>query len=188
MGRKIPEFDLVIIGAGAAGLSAARIAKEEGLSFALLEAKPRIGGRAFTDTARFGFPLDLGAYWMHSCNLNPYVQIADSLGFTYRREASVRQVYMGDRWASESELEERAAFFDRNLGAVAAAGRAGEDVPYSRVIESGGRWRPLLDQWIAAVNGVDPVVPEQPPPHPRRKSPHFQVRPPNHLGQRGALR
>ena len=48
--------DVVIVGAGTAGLAAARILAERGVSFVILEAKSRVGGRAFTDTSSFGVP------------------------------------------------------------------------------------------------------------------------------------
>ncbi len=155
-GAKNTELDLVIIGAGASGLAAAHEVERKKLSYVLLEAKPRAGGRTFTEAASLGVPFDHGAYWMHSASLNPYAKIADSLGFTYRKEAHQRRVFMGDRWATDREIQEREAFFERSLAAVMDAGRAGKDVPYSHVVEEGGPWRPLFDQWTAAVNGVDP--------------------------------
>ncbi len=153
---KNSKYDLVIVGAGAAGLAAAMEAERENLSYVLLEAKSRIGGRAYTESGSLGVPFDHGAYWMHSASLNPYAKIADSLGFTYRKEARQRRVFMGDRWADDEAHREREAFFERGLAAVMAAGRSGRDVPYARVVEKNSRWRPLFDQWIAAVNGVDP--------------------------------
>ncbi len=58
--------DVAIVGAGAAGLAAARRLQGLGVSFVVLEARPRIGGRAFTDTETLGAPVDLGGHWLHS--------------------------------------------------------------------------------------------------------------------------
>ena len=58
------DVDVIIIGAGAAGLSAARYFMRKGISFRLLEVKNRTGGRALTDTHTFGKPFDWAA---HSC-------------------------------------------------------------------------------------------------------------------------
>jgi hypothetical protein len=56
------DVDVIIIGAGAAGLSAARYFLRKGISFRLLEAKNRTGGRALTDTHTFGKPVRLGLH------------------------------------------------------------------------------------------------------------------------------
>ena len=52
----------------------------------LLEASHRIGGRAHTEDLVPGQPIDRGCHWMHSASLNPFVGIAERLGFRYRRE------------------------------------------------------------------------------------------------------
>lgn len=153
---KNSKYDLVIIGAGAAGLRAAMEAERKCLSYVLLEAKSRIGGRAFTENGRLGVPFDCGAYWMHSASMNPFPAIADELGFVYRKGGRQRQVFIDDRWATDEEMREREAYFERNVAAVIQAGRMGKDVPFTDILEKNERWRPLLDQWIAAVNGVDP--------------------------------
>ena len=80
------QVDVVIVGAGAAGLSAAKSAASHGLSFVLVEASHRIGGRAHTEEFVPGQPIDRGCHWMHSASLNPFVGIAQRLGFRYRRE------------------------------------------------------------------------------------------------------
>src|SRR4029078_2834147 len=63
---KRAPFDVVIIGAGAAGLAAARALSQAGWRLVLLEARPRIGGRILTlreeDTA---LPIELGAEFIH---------------------------------------------------------------------------------------------------------------------------
>src|SRR3712207_4966248 len=66
--------DVVIVGAGSAGIAAARRLLASGLTVAVLEARSRIGGR--TVTRRFkGHPLDLGAHWLHAGPINPLVKL-----------------------------------------------------------------------------------------------------------------
>ncbi|HEV2899743.1 MAG TPA: FAD-dependent oxidoreductase [Pseudaminobacter sp.] len=54
------DIDVAIVGAGSAGLAAAKTLRSAGLSFTVLEAMNRIGGRAWTSTEHFGVPFDIG--------------------------------------------------------------------------------------------------------------------------------
>ena len=73
------DVDVVIIGAGAAGLAAGKAARKAGLSFRVIEARDRIGGRTVTDS-RFGAPVDGGATFIHFSDKNPWTGIAADLG------------------------------------------------------------------------------------------------------------
>lgn len=59
------KYDAIVIGAGIAGLAAARKLQENGKKVAILEARERIGGRVETDHATFSRPFDVGAHWFH---------------------------------------------------------------------------------------------------------------------------
>ena len=74
--------DVVIVGAGAAGLAAADELIARGLSVIVLEARGRIGGRAWTDTQTFGVPFDHGCSWLHKADRNPFKPMADDWGYT----------------------------------------------------------------------------------------------------------
>ncbi len=57
---------VVVIGAGAAGLAAARRLHERGIDFLVLEARDRVGGRAHTLASIHGsYPIELGAEFIH---------------------------------------------------------------------------------------------------------------------------
>src|SRR4030081_2040232 len=75
------EVDVAIIGAGAAGLGAARALENSGLSVIVLEARNRVGGRGHTIMAAPGITFDLGCGWLHSANENSFVKIAEQLNF-----------------------------------------------------------------------------------------------------------
>src|SRR4051794_13597966 len=74
------EVDVAVVGAGAAGLAAAHELAGTGLDVLLLEARERIGGRAWTVGEGLPFPRDLGCEWLHSADHNPWVDVAHKLG------------------------------------------------------------------------------------------------------------
>lgn len=74
--------DVVVIGAGSAGLAAARRLQGLGRSVIVVEAMNRVGGRAWTDSETFGAPFDQGCAWVHKANVNPYTAFARAQGFT----------------------------------------------------------------------------------------------------------
>src|SRR3954447_7185728 len=76
--RANADIDIVVVGAGAAGLAAAKQIRAAGHSFAVLEARSRIGGRAFTDTS-LGVPFDAGAEYIHWAERSPMKGTADAL-------------------------------------------------------------------------------------------------------------
>ena len=59
---------VVIVGAGAAGLAAARWLQERGFNPLVLEARDRVGGRIHTIEMDHGAPVDLGAAYIHGCD------------------------------------------------------------------------------------------------------------------------
>ncbi|UWU13388.1 FAD-dependent oxidoreductase [Rhizobium sullae] len=76
--------DIAIIGAGAAGIGAARRLAGGGFSVSILEALPRLGGRAWTYETPVA-AVDLGCGWLHSADRNPWTRIAEEKGFVVDR-------------------------------------------------------------------------------------------------------
>src|SRR5215470_2610426 len=64
-------LDAVIVGAGAAGIAAARRLVAAGRRITIVEAAAEAGGRCITDTKTFGVPYDRGAHWIHMPDVNP---------------------------------------------------------------------------------------------------------------------
>src|ERR1043165_6707457 len=79
------SVDVAIIGAGAAGLGAAHALQGSGLSTIVLEARNRLGGRAWTIQASPDVTFDVGCGWLHSADQNSFVKIAEQLGFEINR-------------------------------------------------------------------------------------------------------
>jgi putrescine oxidase len=88
------DRDVVIVGAGPAGLTAARELKKAGLSVAVLEARDRVGGRTWTDTID-GAMLEIGGQWV-SPDQTELLALLDELGLkTYSRYREGESVYIG---------------------------------------------------------------------------------------------
>lgn len=71
--------DVVVIGAGMAGVAAAATLRSAGIDVVVLEARDRIGGRIESDL-RWGPPIELGASWVHAVEGNPLVPLAAQAG------------------------------------------------------------------------------------------------------------
>jgi putrescine oxidase len=86
--------DVVIVGAGAAGLTAANQLKKAGLSVAVLEARDRVGGRLWTDVID-GAMLEIGGQWV-SPDQDALIETVAELGLdTYSRYREGDSVYVG---------------------------------------------------------------------------------------------
>ena len=70
---------VIVVGAGMAGLVAARLLHDLGFMVTVLEARARLGGRTWTDDL-LGAPLDLGGSWVHGVDGNPLTLWCDKLG------------------------------------------------------------------------------------------------------------
>ncbi len=127
-------MDVVIIGAGAAGIAAARRIAGTKAKLAVLEASDRIGGRCFTDTTTFGMPYDRGAHWIHTPDLNHVTPFAMRSGLDIYPAPPGQKIRIGRRNARESEMEDYLAAVVRSNRAIADAGRSRSDVSCAAVL------------------------------------------------------
>jgi monoamine oxidase len=149
------EYDVVVVGAGAAGLAATRTLVGRGLRVIALEASGRIGGRAWTDTETFGVPFDRGCAWLHSGDINPWREIARRLDFTVVEQKQVWRSRVGSRRLSPAEEADWDRAIAARFAAIAAAGADGADVAASAVAPAAGTWDPLIDAVISWYTSVD---------------------------------
>jgi monoamine oxidase len=150
--------EVVIIGAGAAGLAAGRELKRLGVSCIILEARERSGGRAWTVPHGDGPPLDLGCEWLHSADRNILADLAPKLGLELDKSDPpwMRPARQGDFSAAEAE-DFRAAYNaldDRLAAAAEEAERTGRDRAASDFLEAGGRWNARLDAVATYYHGA----------------------------------
>jgi monoamine oxidase len=149
------DVDVAVIGAGAAGIGAARRLREAGTaSIVVLEARQRVGGRVHT-IAPAGFPLDRGAEWLHSADRNPLSPIAQHLGFsvhrrppewTTRLRRSGETIETEQEWIATREAQSRA----RRRAAAEPVDRS-----LATLLSPGGRWNKLLDATSTWGNGAE---------------------------------
>lgn len=130
------EPDVAIVGAGSAGISAARQLLASGLTVAILEARPRIGGRTVTRPFR-GHPVDLGAHWLHAGPINPLVKLGFERREPLRRAPTNGHLFVRGKAGSRAQriaLDRAFAMADR---AMTQAAREPEDRPAAGALPPG---------------------------------------------------
>jgi monoamine oxidase len=136
------EADVAVVGAGAAGIAAARRLAGGKLRVAVVEASGRVGGRCVTDTGIFGVPCDLGARWIRAPDLNPVTPLATKSGFDIYPAPPGQRVRIGRRNAREGEMEDYLTATVRASRAIAEAGRGRLDGSAAQVLPKDlGEWQ-----------------------------------------------
>jgi len=149
------SIDIAIIGAGAAGLGAAHALKNSDLSFIVLEARDRVGGRGTTVRASPDVIFDVGCGWLHSADRNSFVKIAGQLNFEVDktlppwRERAYGKAFPQDE--RDDFIRALEAFYTR----AEVAAQTGHDSPADRYLEPGNRWNPMIDAISTYVNGCE---------------------------------
>ena len=149
------DVEVVVVGGGAAGVAAARRLCDAGVDCLVVEARPRLGGRAWTVTDASGFALDLGCGWLHSAESNPWVAVAEKQGASIDKtpppwaRPSLDVVF--PRAEQDQFHEAMEAFFAR-LEQVAANEI---DVPAAVALEPGCRWNGLINAISTYISGAE---------------------------------
>ncbi|MFZ5691321.1 MAG: flavin monoamine oxidase family protein [Pseudomonadota bacterium] len=144
-GPMAAETEIAIVGAGAAGIAAARKLIAAGRRVVLLEAADRIGGRCITDMSIFGVPFDAGAHWLHAPDLNPLAKLAPRTGLDIYPAPPGQKVRIGRRNAREGELEQFFATMVRARRAIEDAARGKTDISVAQAMPKD------LGEWAASV-------------------------------------
>jgi monoamine oxidase len=153
------HFDVLVVGAGVAGLAAAHALAEAGLSVALVEARDRIGGRIFTTRpATSSLPVELGAEFVHG---------RSPVTFDLARRARLTLCELtGKRWTLEKGHPSPDNFGNRGMGTIlqAIADWQGEDQSLTTFLTQrfpGNRWASARSQVQGYVEGFDAALPDQ---------------------------
>ncbi|HKS20406.1 MAG TPA: NAD(P)/FAD-dependent oxidoreductase, partial [Bradyrhizobium sp.] len=134
-GAPLPrEADIVVVGAGAAGIAAARRIMAANRKVILVEAANQAGGRCITDTSTFDVPFDRGARWIHNPETNPMIRLARAAGLDVMPAPSGQKIRIGRRYARAGETEEFLAALVKANRAIDEASRGRVDVSCASVM------------------------------------------------------
>lgn len=169
--------DAIVIGAGAAGIAAARHLHDAGVDVLLVEAGDRVGGRARSITVPLSLPrrrpepgmrpgvadfrpppgkqvtVDLGCGWLHSAKRNPWTALADHYGLAIDRSSANWDTQWRDLGFPPGEQAAFHAAWDRWQEAARAALDA-PDQPLAAFLAPDDPWRPLIDAISGYANGA----------------------------------
>jgi monoamine oxidase len=142
------EADIVVIGAGAAGIAAARRIVAANRKVIVVEATGQIGGRCLTDSTTFEAPFDRGARWMHNPDTNPMIRLARNAGLDIAPAPIGQKIRVGRRNARAGETEEFLAALVRANRAIDDASRGKADLSCAAVMPK------ELGDWAATTEFV----------------------------------
>ena len=158
LGAESGTPDALVIGAGGAGLTAAKELTASGASVLVLEARDRIGGRAFTDTS-LGVAWDRGCSWLHSSEINPWVAYARQNGFDLLPDHYPRHFYDKARRMDGAETAGYRTVTERMMRELENAGRRGLDIPAEAAFMQAtlaDPWYPMAVRDLTGWEGIEP--------------------------------
>src|SRR5215468_9028462 len=141
-------LDAVIIGAGAAGIAAARRLVAAGRRITIVEATAEVGGRCITDTKTFGVPYDRGAHWIHMPDVNPVAKLVTQTGLDIYPAPPGQRVRIRRRFARESEMEDYLAMLVRANTSIFEAARKGDVACAQALPKDLGEWRSSIEFFL----------------------------------------
>jgi monoamine oxidase len=142
--------EVAIIGGGAAGVAAGRRLHDAGVDCLIVEARDRLGGRAFT-AMHAGHAIDLGCGWLHSADENEWTGIAKVQGRTIDTTPPPwNRSSLGFRLGEQRDYRKAFNDFEERIRALA---HADKDAPVAQALEPGSRWNGLLCAVVTFISG-----------------------------------
>lgn len=146
-------YDVVVIGAGAAGVGAGRRLAASGADFLLLDARERLGGRAHTVMCAEA-PLDLGCGWLHSADRNVLTALAEAAGFSVDRAEAPWQKQTGHHGMTAEEQAQFRRAFARFEERIEWEAEQNEPRAAAEFLEPGCRWNALINAVFSYISGA----------------------------------
>jgi monoamine oxidase len=145
------ETEVAVIGAGAAGIAAARRIAAAGRKVVLIEATPALGGRCMTDVATFDVPFDRGARWLYNADSSAPARLARGVGMEIYPAPRGQRIRIGRRNARAGEMEDFLATLVRANRAIGDAARGKPDMPAANGLPKDlGVWAGTTDFLLGA--------------------------------------
>ncbi|MBV9652969.1 MAG: FAD-dependent oxidoreductase [Acetobacteraceae bacterium] len=159
------DVDIVVIGAGVAGLAASARLRSLGRRFVVIEAGNRIGGRAWTSRppGLGGLPFDQGAVWLHAAERNPLVPVLARAGVPLVDAEAVRsgRTRVGNAWATAEQSRDYDRAWSRYMD-VAGEMLAGPsaDARLADVADElpGDPWALTIEAWEGPIIAAAPAA------------------------------
>jgi monoamine oxidase len=139
------DAEIVVVGAGAAGIAAARRVQAANRKVVVVEASNRIGGRCWTDTQTFGVPFDRGARWLYTQLANPVARLARSVAMDVYAAPQAQKIRIGRRNARAGETEDFLATLVRTNRALGDPNRKADLSAQDAMPKDTGEWARTLE-------------------------------------------
>jgi monoamine oxidase len=138
------QYDVIVVGAGMAGLTAAKDLVAKGRSVVVLEATDRIGGRGLTNAKGFAIPIDYGGAWVLGVDTNPLTPIIDKMGF-HRADTDLdAHIFIGGRRATKKEVRQYEETLEKFEAAIGLATANGNDPSAAELLPKDAPFRDLV--------------------------------------------
>ena len=149
------DTEVVIVGGGAAGIAAGRRLTDAQIDCLIIDARPRLGGRAWTIDHGSACPIDLGCGWLHSADRNPWAEIAKAQGRTIDKTPPPwmrLSTPIGFPLAEQKAFLEALRGFHERFDALA---EPAPDVPAANLLEPSDQWNNLINAVSTYVSGAE---------------------------------
>jgi monoamine oxidase len=157
--NKLPTNpDIIIVGAGTAGLSAAKALIAKGFDVVVLEADAHVGGRCYTNNSVFDMPFDMGGSWLHSAEINPLARLAEQKGVElHKKDWECAWVHSDNKALTNAHVDDYNLYHKSMWQAIKDAGNGTLDVSSESVLPT-SPWKDTAKHWIAQMQGADADV------------------------------
>ncbi len=156
------NHEVIIVGAGIAGIAASKVLSKKTIPHMILEASDRLGGRAKKAPDHFGSWFDLGCSYLHEGKINPFVEISESTNTPVRKDVgdmfSLEKTNLLFNGVCLSEgMRKSILKADQMLKSkFSEAQRKTTDKALSAYIEMDSPYYPIFSNLLIGLNGVEP--------------------------------